>query len=850
MGLRLPVYEVVRIGIQVASGLLAAHRAGVLHRDIKPENIMIAADGDVKILDFGIAQLKEPYLSPVDSRFVSGSSFQTTQTSVIAGTPGYASPEQLSGLPLDARTDIFSLGVLLFELSTGRKPFDGETIAGSDAPAARVFRADVPSDLERIIGKALKKNRDERYGSITEMLSELRGFSRVTGEAMDSTQRANEMFRQYLSIYAVDKRALVPLAKLYSIARYSDMNRGEREKELFRKSLRSGLMKAGGMILLILLAAGFLSVNETWEETILKDGHTRAVRQVAFSPGGKLLVSAGEDAKVIVWDFERRMHLAVFTDHTKTVSSVAFSPDGEWFATGSHDKSVIIWDAKRLVKAAVLPNLPGIVSALAFSPDSRLLACMAHESNNQGHVELWNTGDWDKVREMAGPSREYGRIFFSPDGKQLITNAGAKWDISTGKSMPTEEFPEGVNWLTLSPDSTRMLAINSSGNVNLTDLMQHRQTMYSAHQDSGRAAAFSPDGRLGATGSDDIVLWDAASMTKLARFEASSIVWNIVFSPNGRWLVSSHGDSSILIWDVAERRLAAALNGHAGAVRGVTFSPDGQRVASASEDRSLIVWDAGSGQKLAVKQGPSSRLTGVAFSSDGKQVAASEFMDTVILWNVEKDTSPIHGELTSAAYCVAISPDNNSIASTHGIYDAHDGHLIIHLGEAIEKGEMYGAAFSPDGRWLAGATAQGLVVLLDARTWQVHEKIKVADATFIAISFSPDGKHVATGEDEGNVRLWSIEPLHQVAILGRHTSRIKSVAFAPNGKEVASAGDDNTIRIWDVNGGGLVREIGTHTKPVLSVAYSPDGKRIVSGEHDDSVRLYTRHRYLWGHRLD
>jgi WD40 repeat protein len=100
------------------------------------------------------------------------------------------------------------------------------------------------------------------------------------------------------------------------------------------------------------------------------------------------------------------------------------------------------------------------------------------------------------------------------------------------------------------------------------------------------------------------------------------------------------------------------------------------------------------------------------------------------------------------------------------------------------------------------------------------------------------------------VRLWSIEPLRQIAILGRHTSRIKSVAFSPNGKEVASAGDDNAIRLWDLNNPGRSRQIGTHTKPVLSVAYSPDGKQIVSGEHDHSVRLYTRHRSLWGYRLD
>lgn len=862
MGLKMPIHEVVSIGIQVASGLAAAHQAGILHRDIKPENIMIDVRGDVKILDFGIAQLKDPIGSLLDYQFATAVTGRGTQASVMAGTPGYFSPEQALGEPLDVRTDIFSLGVLLFEMATGHRPVEGETrtevrqnLLKNEAQPLSKFRRDIPPDFRRIVAKALMNNRAERYQSVTEMLSALNDFSRETGEGLDATQRANRMFREYLSIYAVDKRALIPLTKLYFVRRHADMERGERGRELLRSSLRWGVMKAGLLMASILLAttiaAAILSVNETWDETILKDGHTRAVRQLAFSPDGRLLVSVGEDAKVTVWDFARRISLAVFTDHKKIVTSVAFSPDGKWFATGSEDQSVIIWDAVRLEKSAVLSQFEGKIVAVAVSPDGRLLATTTHEPPGyKGRVTLWKVGEWNKTTEQPVSVSEYGRLIFFHNGQRLGWTDGHTFDVNTGQAIHPY-FSGGYNWIARSPRGNQVLVIDGNGDVHLINIADHKLATYSrVHQDSGRAVDFSPDGRFAATGADDIILWDAKSMTKLARFEASSIVWNVAFSPDGRWLVSAHGDSSILVWDVADRKRAGALNGHGGAVRGVAFSSDGKLIASAAEDQSIILWNADSGRKVAVLQGPTSRLTGVAFFPDSDRVAASEFRNVVTLWNKGFWQPPSDLNLTGGLYCVAISPNSKWIATTNGIHDTRDGHLLFKFGTTTCPPEMYGVAFSPDGRWLAGASAQHFVVLVDTETWKLRAKIEVSDATFITVSFSPDNKYIVTGEDEGAVRLWSIEPLHQVAVIGHHTSRIKSVAFSPDGKHVASTGDDNAIRLWDINRPGLVTEIGTHTKPVLSVAYAPDGKRIISGEHDFSVRLYTRHRSLWGYRLD
>lgn len=854
--LPLPFGDVLSTSIQVASGLSAAHQVGILHRDIKPENIMATRDGSIKILDFGISKFTE------QQAISETGAFTNNDITLAAGTLSYMSPEQARGESLDARTDIFSFGVLLFELVAGVRPFGGETEAETlrellnvdDAPPLRNFRENVPADLERIISKALKKKKEERYQSAGKMLADLREFDRAAGGELDETQRANRMLTQYLSIYAVDKHALIPLTKLRFIRRYSDLEKGERARELLGQSLRVGAAKVAASVLLVTvfatLVTAYFSIIERWDEVILKDGHTRAVRQAAFSPNGHLLVSVGEDNKVIVWDFDKRMPRATFEDHTKTATSVAFSPDGKWFATGGEDGKVIIWNVANLAKEVVL-NQPGQLMSVAFSIDGRLLASASHESDpNKGRILLWSVGDWRKTREFSATVPEYGMLRFEPGRNHLVSSGGQTWDVETGRELPSD-LPYSVNWMATAPDNAGIIMMGSGNNIQHLDLTDHKVTDYpGAHQDHGRAAAYSPDGKYVATGSDDVILWDPATMTKLARLKYDSIVWNVSFSPDGHWLVSTHGDGAIIIWDVEDRNQVASLNGHSGAVRAVAWTSNGKQIASASEDRSVVIWNAETGQKESVLLGANSKLTGVAISKDAELISTGSFGQGIAIWDWGGQKRSAY-DTRRISYCVAFSPDKRWIATTTGVFDVSDGRLLVDFYAIVGngRGQMYGVAFSDDGRWLVGVSPYGVLSLFETGTWRLVNKIPV-DSQLTTVSFSPDSKHFVTGEDEGMVRLWEVDPLRQVALVGHHSSRIKSVAFSPNGREACSASDDQTIALWDVNARRLITKIGTHARPVLAVAFSPDGKRIASGEHDSSVRVYSRHRTLWSWQLN
>jgi WD40 repeat protein len=848
----------VRLASQIAAGLSIAHAAGIIHRDIKPENIVVQADGHAKVLDFGIAKWVQ---SPTDGGSNDAAARVQTRLGATPGTLKYMSPEQVAGKSLDQRTDVFSLGLILYEMIVGFHPYwdqsdDGLIAALKGRGEIPPISHSIPAALDRILRCALRKNPAERYPAASQMsieLDELKSLIEVSrqeaGQSLLRASNANQLMTQFAVLYNADPDTRMPLGALWTIWRFADLKRGKLERQVIRNSLLSSLMRITLLMLVVAATttglAALKSISEVWDERVMRDGHTAAVRRAVFSPDGRLLVSASEDHQVIVWDFMSRQRLKTLTDHTGPILTVAFSPDGRWFATGSDDKSVIVWDAARLEKMFVLREHQAPVRAIAFSSDGRLMVSASYSAI------IWETGSWKKAREVPFEVT-YGNLVFLAGNRWLADSLGRIWDVSTGELVRHSDAIHG-NWTAISPDHRHRVTIASNGTVKFVDPRQQKLlSIQRAHDDHGRSVTFSPDGKLIATAAERVLLWDAATLTRIVPLEYESIVWSVDFSPDGKSLVSTHGDGAILVWDAANRERVANLREHSGGVRAVAFSPDGKRVASASDDQSVVVWNVESGQKEAVLVGHHTRVTAVTFSPDNQWLASADQDGIVIRWNLQQRLSestmkPFAEDRPS--YCVTISPNGRWIATNHSVYDATSGSRVMSLAGA-PGGNIYGAAFTPDGRRLVCVTDGGYVVLWDTQTWQLLEQQRWAETPLVTLSLSRDGRYLTTGEDGKNVRFGTIEPLAQVAVLGRHEARVKSVAFSPDGATVASAGDDKTIALWNVSRRKLITRIGTHTSPVYALAFSPDGQRLISGEHDRSVRIYTRRRTLWGFELD
>jgi WD40 repeat protein len=676
-------------------------------------------------------------------------------------------------------------------------------------------------------------------------------------EALGPAERADRALRRRLAEHALDPGARIPLRQLWPIYRHGAWRQDEAARSLMGRSLRQGGLQAALALLLVLAAALTLAtpfaVQEEWTGRVLSDAHRAPARQAAFSPDGSRLASVGEDGRVLVWDFASRVVLADLPGHAGHVHSVAWSPDGRWLATGGQDGRVLVRDAATLALVAELEGHAASLAYVGFTPDAELLLA-TYGIAAPDATPLWRTGSWRRAGGVP-VNLGYGTLAFLGPRTATGLSPGQTYDLETGNRRrgPLDD-DRGFNWVALSPDGTRLAALDSRGWLQVEPSGgEGRPVRVRAHEDHGRSVAWSPDGRWLATAAEDVVLWDPATLTKVQRLTHSAIVWHLAFSPDGSRLVTSHADGDLLVWDLPERRLEASLAGHSGPVRGVAFSPDGTLLATAGDDRTAILWRVADGRKLAVLRGHGTRVNGIDFAADGRWLATCDQGGSVLVWDAAAGSLRARFDMPLEAdprpcYGLAVAPGGRSIAAGQGLFDPEARRLRSFYDEAGST-TVYPGRFSPDGRWLARGSDQGYVEIRDARSELVARRRDVGPPGIGALDFSPDGERLVVGDGTGEVWLYARQPLERIALLGRHEARLKDAVFSPDGRRVASAGDDGKIQLWDVRGRRLIATLATLGTPVLDLDFSPDGTLLAAGTHDGRVRLYELRRSVWGFPL-
>jgi WD40 repeat protein len=608
----LELHEVLRIGMQTAAGLAAAHKQGLVHRDVKPANILLENGVErVKLTDFGLARAADASLS---------------QSGVVAGTPEYMAPEQARGEALDPRADLFSLGSVLYALCTGRPPFQADGVMGvlrriaEDPPRPiREINPRVPTWLVAVVERLHAKDPADRYQSAAEV-AELLGQHLAQGSSL--AERAEKPNRSASGLHwsrvfgwaaAVLVLALAGLGVteatgvtqvVPTVVRIVQGD-GCLVVEVDDPQVKVNVEGDGG---LVITGAGPQEVRlrpGNYRLRASKDGKPVREELVTVLRGERQVVRVSREAGAPAVPAAPPAPAPRFQGHTGPVRCVAFSPDGRLALSGSDDRTVRVWDVTTGAELHRFDGHTDGVAAVAFSEDGRRAASAGGDRT----VRLWEVGTGRELGCLRGHTDTVRGVAFVPGGRLVVScsddGTARLWDVAAGAELRT----------------------------------------FAGHQGCVACVAVSGDGQRVLTGGYDhtVRVWDLASGAELHRLEGHTrAVYAVAFAPDGRRAASGGDDRSVRLWDVDGGKELHRLDGHANAVVRVAFTADGRRLLSAASqyqtaDPALRVWDAADGRPLASFGGAAAdRLGCAAFSPDGQAALSGGTEPTLRLWQLAK----------------------------------------------------------------------------------------------------------------------------------------------------------------------------------------------------------------------
>jgi WD40 repeat protein/serine/threonine protein kinase len=883
--------------IKVCQAIQHAHQKGIIHRDIKPSNILVTLHDGVpvpKVIDFGIAK------ATVGQTLTEKTVY--TELQQFIGTPAYMSPEQaeMSGLDIDTRSDIYSLGVLLYELLTGSTPFDAKELAASGVDAMRkTIREKEPvrpsTRLATLKGDELTTTAKRRSSETSKLLHQLKGdldWIVMKSLEKDRTRRyetANGLatdIQRHLKNEPVVAR---PPSNLYRL-----------QKMVRRNKLAIGAAAAVALSVVITLGISILSlVKETNERRLavaaektakseaeradrhaaeeavqrkradteadaatlnLADSYfSQALRLIAEDRGGDALAYLARNLSIVptneaalnqiasLLNYHSWMVADLSLKHDSWVMAAQFSPDGKRILTASLDGTARVWDAQTGQAVGGLLKHDREVSYAEFSPDGKRIVTGCYD----GAARIWDAQTGHRLIEfkhgVGGVMAE-----FSYDGKRILTRCFTDatvrvWDAETGAPLArplqhrepvlSAHFSPDGKWIaTASYDKTARIWDAQTGQA-LTGALQHNDVVYSAE--------FSPDGLWIVTASRDATarVWNAQTgQPSTPLLKHSGAVTYARFSPDGKWIVTASADHAAHIWDARTGQLLSPPLQHGGDIYSAQFSGDGKRIVTASNDHTARVWDAQTGRPIGEPLKHSGRVLRASFSPDGKRIVTGSVDGEARVWS-EAGEKALTIELTHSASVASahFNPDGTRIVTasadhTVRVWDAQTGQPVT---KPLSHGSnVVSAEFSFDGKRIVTASMDGA-----ARVWDAESGLPLTDPLqhadqLTSAHFSPDGNWIATASYDKTARIWDAQTGRPRAVPLWHDQTVASAQFSPDGKWVATASWDKTARVWDAVTGQPVTKPLPHVGRVYSVQFSPDGKRIVTASIDGTARVW------------
>jgi WD40 repeat protein/serine/threonine protein kinase len=871
----LSVHARLALFAQVCHAVQHAHTKGVIHRDLKPGNVLVTTKDDlphIKVIDFGIAKA-------VDHRAAAHTAF--TEAGQFVGTPEYMSPEQAGGeRDVDTRTDVYGLGVLLYELLTGDTPFPAKELrsaaydevrriicevdppkpstrlsgAGTHASTTPLLRADaqtriaqVRGDLDWIVMKAIDKDRSRRYdtpGALAADVHHHLAGEPVSAAPPSASYRARKFVRRNRVL--VGAGGAVSAALVLGIfgtsiglfaAKQATATAEASAETASREAARANgaELEAEERRATAEYDAYIANIESAYSALRLNDPTRLRTRLDACPPERRhwewKYLNAASDTSIRAMVHPRR-----------NVQNFAFSPDGAWIASTSGDGKVRIWDYATGTELAVMEPPGKAWGMAAFSPDGSKV-CAA---SNDGRVWEWDAHSHALLRTLEGHTAIVNRLYYlKPDGRILTSSLDGTarvWDAQ-GSAFAVLARHDGAIWdMWPSPDARLVVTGGHDHAVKVWDTRTNTEVVsLHGHTDRVNCVRWNPTGDRVVSASDDATtrIWNIHDGTEVARFTGHTRVSHTGFSPDGTMVVSVPMGGDPVVWDVQTGDVGFALTGHTNEVLAAGFSADGRTIFTKSTDNTVRLWDATDGSAIARLCGHIETPWTARFAPDGRHVVTG-------------------GDATLRVWPIARTPDQPIITSArHGseaVRLSHDERTLLEVGDGrvrlidlasgtsrpLYEGRNVtsGATFSPDGTRAAAAYGAGIV-----QVWNIADGREVLTLTghsdyVNSISYSPDGARIATASDDRTARVWDANSGQQLLLLPGHTRSVNSAEFDQQGTRIVTASGDQNFAVWDAATGALIRMTPAHDHAVMHATFDATGTRILTTSSEYHARVW------------